>query len=584
MQGHSHGDKACHGHGQQAQPPPAAACKKGCCKNQQQMQGFTLGGPGGLVPAELEAAGDNANNDGTMAGGALKEQPLTQRLIAAVGSGSVANCEAVLATADDESTYAIMNERTEGGHTLTHWAAQAGSLPVLEWLLQREAPLSEQSNDRTGMHPLHWACTRGHVEVVHMLMQRGAELNCLDKSGCTPLLIAAQYGHPLLVSYLMQRGADHTKLDHEGDSALHWAAYKGNAELVALFAGMGLPLDAQDSFGQTPLHLASLRNNFAAVEVLVEAAEERGIKEVLLKLADKEGKTPIGLAQKKGNKRIEARLRTAASGWSLARPWDIYGHISAGSRAPYYFVIAQMIIGASAFPFSLLSCASVTDSTRLLILNVVATLSMYVLGYLCTYSDPGIIKMGGPEHKMYMATTKSLAESGQVEAMAGKRLCHATQQELPLRAKYCKEIKACVLEFDHYCPFVHNAIGRNNYPYFFWYLIAHTLCTGTEGYFFVLYVRGCGGTLWGWFMVCNCILMAFFGAGLAAAHIFLTASWLTTNEQMNQHRYTYLKDSAGNFLNPFDKGIITNCLERACNVRPSDISVEDESALLGRRA
>ena len=172
----------------------------------------------------------------------------------------------------------------------------------------------EQSDDRTGMHPLHWACTRGHVEVVHLLMQRGAELNCLDKSGCTPLLIASQYGHPLLVSYLMQRGADANKLDHEGDSALHWAAYKGNGELVALFTGMGLPLDAQDSFGQTPLHLAALRNNFAATEVLVEQAEERGIKEVLLKLPDKEGKTPIGLAQKKGNKRIEARLRTAASG------------------------------------------------------------------------------------------------------------------------------------------------------------------------------------------------------------------------------------------------------------------------------
>jgi len=616
--GHSHGGKPCHGHGQsneaeqqmaQAQAHGHSHGGKPCSHGHgghggqvEMQQGFTLGGPGGLVPADPAAGDDGAsgsssssNSSSSSSNGAtagppepLVVPPLSMRLLAAINSGHVGNCEAVLEGADaetDGSTHKIMNARSDGGHTLTHWAAQVGSVPVLAWLLDHEAPLSEQSDDRTGMHPLHWACTRGHVEVVHLLMQRGAELNCLDKSGCTPLLIASQYGHPLLVSYLMQRGADANKLDHEGDSALHWAAYKGNGELVALFTGMGLPLDAQDSFGQTPLHLAALRNNFAATEVLVEQAEERGIKEVLLKLPDKEGKTPIGLAQKKGNKRIEARLRTAASGWSLARPWDIYGHIAVGSRAPYYFVILQMILGAAAFPFCLLRCAAVTAAGRLLLLNVVATLSMYALGYLCTYSDPGTIKPNGPEHAKYLATTQSLAESGEVGAMSGKRLCHATQMELPLRAKYCKEIKACVLEFDHYCPFVHNAIGRNNYPFFFWYLIAHTITTATEGYFFLLYVRGCGGSVFGYGMVVNCFMMALFGGGLGSAHVWLTATWLTTNEQMNAHRYDYLKDGAGQFLNPFDKGLVTNCLERACNLRSGDsAAVGDETNLLSRVA
>ena len=103
---------------------------------------------------------------------------------------------------------------------------------------------------------------------------------------------------------------------------MHWAAYKGNAELVALFAGMGLPLDAQDSFGQTPLHLASLRNNFAAVEVLVEAAEERGIKEVLLKLADKEGKTPIECvdkSKKSASAAVNKKIRTLLEGIAQER-------------------------------------------------------------------------------------------------------------------------------------------------------------------------------------------------------------------------------------------------------------------------
>ena len=53
--------------------------------------------------------------------------------------------------------------------------------------------------------------------------------------------------------------------------------------------------------------------------------------------------------------------------------------------------------------------------------------------------------------------------------------------ELPLRAKYCKELKAVVEEFDHYCPFVYNAIGRRNYHYFFWYIHV-ILCAPLEAY------------------------------------------------------------------------------------------------------
>ena len=36
---------------------------------------------------------------------------------------------------------------------------------------------------------------------------------------------------------------------------------------------------------------------------------------------------------------------------------------------------------------------------------------------------------------------------------------------------------------------------------------------------------------------------------------------VTTNEMANWHRYKYLKKSDGTFRNPFDRGLLPNCLE-----------------------
>jgi len=38
--------------------------------------------------------------------------------------------------------------------------------------------------------------------------------------------------------------------------------------------------------------------------------------------------------------------------------------------------------------------------------------------------------------------------------------CHSCQVVRPLRAKHCKVKGRCVREFDHFCPFIFNTVGK----------------------------------------------------------------------------------------------------------------------------
>ena len=92
------------------------------------------------------------------------------------------------------------------------------------------------------------------------------------------------------------------------------------------------------------------------------------------------------------------------------------------------------------------------------------------LGYLvlALVTEPGILPPAPPD---------ALA-NGRGRGRVTHVIVHGEKVDLrEKRAKMCRQTENCVEDFDHYCPWVGNAVGRRNYRYFVGFLVSVTgLC------------------------------------------------------------------------------------------------------------
>lgn len=363
--------------------------------------------------------------------------------------------------------------------------------------------LHAPSKDKVGMYPLHWAVTEGAIPLVSMLLKHlqerpsppldGASSSSLmqedekadndgidarDASNCTPLLIAAQYGHPDLAAFLICRGADPKAVDSSRDTALHWAAYKGNVPTCGMLLhmlGVEGHLDSQDAFGQSPVHLASLRGNVETLRYLLEEAESVGknnsrdrsilsaagrvgskiasssstsFKYVasLLRMEDKDGKTPLGLAIKKekiGTEMLlheweERYIRPKRSFFSQVggtckdlmsiRTWKTWMGMSGGELPnnqnptfPFYWMTMNILIGGIFYftQFIGIGAKGQFKSDALLVDKFsihVFFIITYIATWFCIYkvytTNPGVLDAQGGIDSSSSATCKVFCGSG----------------------------------------------------------------------------------------------------------------------------------------------------------------------------
>ncbi len=233
-----------------------------------------------------------------------------------------------------------------------------------------------------------------------------------------------------------------------------------------------------------------------------------------------------------------------------------------------------------------------------------ATAGLYFL-YRTTVADPGYL----PRNSAGAPPRRAKGAAGAGEAAAGvsvgggggggaaddggaggidspalwaggwSQLCVSCRIVRPLRAKHCPISRRCVREFDHWCPWVGNAVGRGNrhvFLAFLWLEFAATLAAGgvaaarlrtaadaaAAGAAAGAPPAGTGAALGGAvaFVICDVLLAVALGA-LAVAQASQVARNVTTNEMANWHRYGYLHAPDGGFHNPFDRGWRANCAD-----------------------
>ena len=191
-------------------------------------------------------------------------------------------------------------------------------------------------------------------------------------------------------------------------------------------------------------------------------------------------------------------------------------------------------------------------------LLVYLELGLVFLFLTCTYlTEPGILET--------VSYTSATAEDPEEHVKI--ILFRSTLVDLPvLRAKFSRYTNNCIENFDHYCPWVGNAVGIRNYRYFYAFILSSLVLGSTvTGFSAVLLYREAEKTS-AWTAVKAdpaATLIGLYGAfmtfsllWLVGLHTYAVSKNLTTNE--------IIKGTYVGRVNPNDGGCCVNWARFLC--------------------
>jgi ankyrin repeat protein len=148
------------------------------------------------------------------------------------------------------------------GNTALMWAAGAGHLSVVRWLVEEQRVEVDQAN-KQGRTALMWAAKNGQCDVVDWLFTRaGADAAAQMKDGSRAWDWAIFGGHlPTLQLLAACPRVDVHALNYFGCGAAFWAAASGNVATCQWLYDLGIDFTLVNDAGHTAVHKAAWKGH-----------------------------------------------------------------------------------------------------------------------------------------------------------------------------------------------------------------------------------------------------------------------------------------------------------------------------------
>eukprot|EP01130_Rhizamoeba_saxonica_P019155 TRINITY_DN9820_c0_g1_i1.p1 TRINITY_DN9820_c0_g1~~TRINITY_DN9820_c0_g1_i1.p1 ORF type:complete len:565 (-),score=83.68 TRINITY_DN9820_c0_g1_i1:24-1718(-) len=487
-----------------------------------------------------------------------------------------------------------------------HWACLEGHIDIVKFLVESGVAIDIQTKEE-GQTPLAWACIRGHCRIVHYLVNHGAQVDIVDNRSYHILHHAAMHNCLEVIYYLMCIGVPVDVKDNQGHTALTWAAYLGHIPSVELLLRYNADINNIDSAGNTALHWSAKQGHLFMCDALL-------VSGVDVHVCDSNGKNAKQIAHSKGYDGVVNALASAeknpeaakqgrfrySNSWfyvgllfvplifmvfsslsifisvpliaiSVIGLWKYIGQqrwigIKYG-RNPFWIglFLGSYLISAYCYFFQISSLYSITSFSGLFFFS--SNVAFVVCYAKLVAASPGEAIKTHFDREEFIATLEAASEYPQY--------CMTCMIKKPIRAKHCRTCKRCVSKFDHHCPWTNGDIGPNNHKIF----IATLSIIVVNHLQFLLFIFNFAwnyGDLVQMYYTHTLVVILFvyhFASTCWQSYTLLTQLWLisrslTTNEYMNQKRYSYLLDPVTKrFKNPFDKHSIIENFKDFMNTR-----------------
>jgi ankyrin repeat protein len=155
-----------------------------------------------------------------------------------------------------------------------HIAARTNNLEAARTALEQNSDFLNMQNLR-GETPLHIAAQVGSQPILNILLEKCCDVSILTSNKMTALHFASIHENQSLAEALIARKASVNAVNFWRWTPLHYAARARATATVKVFLKNLAAIDATTEGGNTPLHFAAENQDEALMQILIEEGKPR---------------------------------------------------------------------------------------------------------------------------------------------------------------------------------------------------------------------------------------------------------------------------------------------------------------------